>query len=232
MAFARVGDAELIDKISRVFRQHGYEGATMSRLSAATGLERASLYHRFPGGKDEMVAAAAAAGGAWFGEHVLQPLSQPGALLRRSRSFASGCGSSTTTAGCPACSNRSRFRPAARNCTRRWSARSMRGWRLLRNWRARAVFPRRRRGTERSRRSSRSKDRWCWRGYGVIPGRFCGRSGSCRSCLRIPLPSTSLSDQLQSRAEEFVEVFSGGFVLFYCGLDGFERCRALVAEVD
>jgi TetR/AcrR family transcriptional regulator, lmrAB and yxaGH operons repressor len=78
MALARVGGAELIDKISRVFRRHGYEGATMSRLSAATGLERASLYHRFPGGKDEMVTAAAAAGNAWFAEHVLQPLSQPG----------------------------------------------------------------------------------------------------------------------------------------------------------
>jgi TetR/AcrR family transcriptional repressor of lmrAB and yxaGH operons len=78
MAFARIGDSELIDKISRVFRQNGYEGATMSRLSAATGLERASLYHRFPGGKDEMVAAAIAAGNAWFGEHVLQPLSRPG----------------------------------------------------------------------------------------------------------------------------------------------------------
>ncbi len=73
-----LGDAELIEKISRVFRQHGYEGATMSRLSASTGLEKASLYHRFPGGKDEMVAAAAAAGNAWFAEHVLQPLSQPG----------------------------------------------------------------------------------------------------------------------------------------------------------
>jgi TetR/AcrR family transcriptional regulator, lmrAB and yxaGH operons repressor len=78
MALARVGGAELIHKISQVFRRHGYEGATMSRLSAATGLERASLYHRFPGGKDEMVAAAAATGNAWFAEHVLQPLSQPG----------------------------------------------------------------------------------------------------------------------------------------------------------
>ncbi len=78
MALARVGSAELVDKISRVFRRYGYEGATMSRLSAATGLERASLYHRFPGGKDDMVAAAAASGNAWFEEHVLQPLSQPG----------------------------------------------------------------------------------------------------------------------------------------------------------
>ncbi len=94
MAFARIGDAELIEKISRVFRQHGYEGATMARLSAATGLEKASLYHRFPAGKDEMVAAAATAGDAWFTEHVLQPLSQPGdpvaqinAVGRRLREF-------------------------------------------------------------------------------------------------------------------------------------------------
>ena len=78
MAHPRTPDAELIGKIARVFRQHGYEGASMARLSAATGLEKASLYHRFPGGKDEMVAAAAAAGNAWFSEHVLQPISQPG----------------------------------------------------------------------------------------------------------------------------------------------------------
>jgi TetR/AcrR family transcriptional regulator, lmrAB and yxaGH operons repressor len=78
MALARVGGAELIEKISQVFRRLGYEGATMSRLSAATGLERASLYHRFPGGKDEMVAAAVASGNAWFDEHVLKPLLQPG----------------------------------------------------------------------------------------------------------------------------------------------------------
>jgi TetR/AcrR family transcriptional repressor of lmrAB and yxaGH operons len=78
MAHPRTPDAELIGKIARVFRQYGYEGASMTRLSAATGLEKASLYHRFRGGKDEMVAAAAAAGNAWFDEHVLEPITQPG----------------------------------------------------------------------------------------------------------------------------------------------------------
>lgn len=38
-----------------LFRQHGYDGATLSRISEATGLGKASLYHHFPGGKDEMV---------------------------------------------------------------------------------------------------------------------------------------------------------------------------------
>ncbi|PSF37129.1 TetR/AcrR family transcriptional regulator [Aphanothece hegewaldii CCALA 016] len=38
-----------------LFRQHGYDGATLSKISKATGLGKASLYHHFPGGKDEMV---------------------------------------------------------------------------------------------------------------------------------------------------------------------------------
>ncbi len=38
-----------------LFRQYGYDGATLTRISEATGLGKASLYHHFPGGKDEMV---------------------------------------------------------------------------------------------------------------------------------------------------------------------------------
>jgi TetR/AcrR family transcriptional regulator, lmrAB and yxaGH operons repressor len=41
----------------QLFRQYGYDGATLSKISEATGLGKASLYHHFPGGKDEMVAA-------------------------------------------------------------------------------------------------------------------------------------------------------------------------------
>jgi TetR/AcrR family transcriptional regulator, lmrAB and yxaGH operons repressor len=38
-----------------LFRQHGYDGTTLSKISEATGLGKASLYHHFPKGKDEMV---------------------------------------------------------------------------------------------------------------------------------------------------------------------------------
>ncbi|NJN88543.1 MAG: TetR/AcrR family transcriptional regulator [Leptolyngbyaceae cyanobacterium SL_7_1] len=38
-----------------LFRQFGYDGVTLSKISEATGLGKASLYHYFPGGKDEMV---------------------------------------------------------------------------------------------------------------------------------------------------------------------------------
>lgn len=48
---------DAVPKLLRVFQQYGYEGATLSRLSAATGLGRASLYHHFPQGKEAMAAA-------------------------------------------------------------------------------------------------------------------------------------------------------------------------------
>lgn len=49
--------ATLLRQISQVFRERGYEGATLTQLAAATGLGKASLYHHFPGGKSEMVDA-------------------------------------------------------------------------------------------------------------------------------------------------------------------------------
>ncbi|MCU1367567.1 MAG: Transcriptional regulator, TetR family, partial [Ilumatobacteraceae bacterium] len=46
----------LLDRLTGVFRSAGYEGASLSDLSSATGLQRSSLYHRFPGGKAQMAA--------------------------------------------------------------------------------------------------------------------------------------------------------------------------------
>lgn len=40
-----------------VFRERGLEGATISEIAKATGLGKASLYHHFPAGKDEMLQA-------------------------------------------------------------------------------------------------------------------------------------------------------------------------------
>lgn len=49
---------EIVTGIRDVFRQYGYDGATLSLISRATGLGRSSLYHYFPDGKDGMVAGA------------------------------------------------------------------------------------------------------------------------------------------------------------------------------
>lgn len=65
---------EVLEKLTHVFRTVGYEGATLSKLSRATGLQRASLYHRFPGGKKQMAEAVLSHAAAEFAEHILNPL--------------------------------------------------------------------------------------------------------------------------------------------------------------
>ncbi len=57
MPITKVTEEELLDRLTSVFRTHGFEGASLSLISKATGLQRASLYHRFPGGKEEMAKA-------------------------------------------------------------------------------------------------------------------------------------------------------------------------------
>jgi len=70
----KVDQEQLLDALTDVFRIYGYEGASITRLVAATGLERASLYHRFPGGKDEMVRAVLQRADRWFETTILNSL--------------------------------------------------------------------------------------------------------------------------------------------------------------
>ncbi|MBF2026974.1 MAG: TetR/AcrR family transcriptional regulator [Oscillatoriales cyanobacterium C42_A2020_001] len=67
----------------RLFRQYGYDGATLSKISEATGLGKASLYHHFPGGKDEMVQVVLDYLERWLDQNVLQTLQRPGEPLSR-----------------------------------------------------------------------------------------------------------------------------------------------------
>lgn len=57
MANAKVQPDIVIDRLLAVFRALGYDGASMADLAAATGLKKASLYHRFPEGKQAMARA-------------------------------------------------------------------------------------------------------------------------------------------------------------------------------
>lgn len=92
MAHAKVSDEVVMGELIRVFRKHGYEGASLNRLAAATGLEKASLYHRFPGGKDDMVKAVIESVGQWFQEHVFDPLRSEGTPAERARLVARSLG--------------------------------------------------------------------------------------------------------------------------------------------
>jgi AcrR family transcriptional regulator len=76
MAHSRVNDALLAEKAFDLFRQQGYEGTSLSDLATATGLEKASLYYRFPGGKRDMALSAAAHVSHWFEADIFAPLAE------------------------------------------------------------------------------------------------------------------------------------------------------------
>ena len=54
MPAALISKDEVLDRLMNAFRDLGYEGASLSELSTATGLTKSSLYHYFPGGKVDM----------------------------------------------------------------------------------------------------------------------------------------------------------------------------------
>lgn len=67
--------SDILPMLAETFRLHGYEGASLGLISEATGLGKGSLYHFFPGGKEEMAAAVLDEIEGWFRQHVFEPLS-------------------------------------------------------------------------------------------------------------------------------------------------------------
>ncbi|MEN8106676.1 MAG: TetR/AcrR family transcriptional regulator [Pseudomonadota bacterium] len=88
MPLNKVSDQHLLDQLLEVFRVHGYEGASLSLMSEATGLKRASLYHRFPGGKEEMARSILEHADELFASEILAPLNASGDPKARIRSMA------------------------------------------------------------------------------------------------------------------------------------------------
>src|ERR1700745_4312765 len=66
-----------------MLRSRGYQGVSMSQLSAANGLEKASVCYRYPGGKNEVVLAVVDRVGEWFGANVFATLAVENTPQRR-----------------------------------------------------------------------------------------------------------------------------------------------------
>src|SRR6267142_3562586 len=65
---------QVLRSLGEVFRAHGYEGASLTLITEATGLGKGSLYHLFPGGKEQMAAEVLADIDAWFELNIYAPL--------------------------------------------------------------------------------------------------------------------------------------------------------------
>ena len=65
---------EVLPLLGEVFRNYGFEGASLARITEGTGLGKGSIYNFFPGGKEEMADAVLAEIDGWFRDQVFQPL--------------------------------------------------------------------------------------------------------------------------------------------------------------
>jgi AcrR family transcriptional regulator len=78
---------EVVARIQNVFRDLGFDGASLAELSKATGLGKSSLYHYFPGGKEEMAVAVLERIDAWMTEYALGALKRDGTPKTRLRAM-------------------------------------------------------------------------------------------------------------------------------------------------
>lgn len=69
---------EILNRLLSLFRASGYQGTSMSMISKETGLGKASLYHHFPGGKEQMVADVVEYVGGLLQENIIEPLKSKG----------------------------------------------------------------------------------------------------------------------------------------------------------
>lgn len=71
----KVDDQQLLTGFMSVFRTKGYDGASLNELADATGLQKASLYHRYPGGKKDIALAVLAFVNQWINKNIAEVLS-------------------------------------------------------------------------------------------------------------------------------------------------------------
>ncbi len=66
--------SDAVIALAEVFRTHGFEGTSLSVITAQTRMGKGSLYHFFPGGKEEMAEAVLQEISKWFEEKIFRPL--------------------------------------------------------------------------------------------------------------------------------------------------------------
>ena len=71
---AKFSKIALADRLANVFENSGYDGASLAMLAEAAALSKASLYHHFPKGKEDMAAHVLMRAGARLQRLVLDPL--------------------------------------------------------------------------------------------------------------------------------------------------------------
>ncbi|MCX6597040.1 MAG: TetR/AcrR family transcriptional regulator [Acidobacteria bacterium] len=85
MPALKIQDDDLFERLTGLFQTLGYEGTSLAKIAQATGLEKASLYHRFPGGKEQMAVMVLERVKEAMTAQALAPLKASGDLASRIR---------------------------------------------------------------------------------------------------------------------------------------------------
>lgn len=81
----KFSEDKVLSTLTGLFRDHGYDGTSLSLIMKATGLVKASLYHRFRRGKEEMASTVLDRVVDEFASILLAPLDEPGDPAERLR---------------------------------------------------------------------------------------------------------------------------------------------------
>jgi AcrR family transcriptional regulator len=83
MPAALMSKDDMLARLMALFREKGFDGASLADISAATGLGKSSLYHHFPDGKAEMAHQVLAYLEAQLELAIFEPLRGTGSPRRK-----------------------------------------------------------------------------------------------------------------------------------------------------
>jgi TetR/AcrR family transcriptional regulator, lmrAB and yxaGH operons repressor len=90
MASSKRTRQEVLRDALELFRAFGFEGVSLSDISQKSGLEKPSLYFKFPGGKEQIALEALGEAIRFFSESIFGPLSGIGDPENKLRSAIEG----------------------------------------------------------------------------------------------------------------------------------------------
>lgn len=67
----KIEESELLTGLMTVLRTKGYDGASLNELADFSGLKKASLYHRYPGGKKDIALSVLKFVGEWIDKNII-----------------------------------------------------------------------------------------------------------------------------------------------------------------
>ena len=66
--------SDVLPLVAEIFRELGYEGASFGQITKRTRISKGSLYHFFPGGKEQMATEVLAEIDGWFTKNIYEKL--------------------------------------------------------------------------------------------------------------------------------------------------------------